>query len=430
MDTLAQKAQAQADQLIQADLIPNSPRRRISEKTRALLEGDFCVDVHTHFFDKHCINSSYLILRKIKDFLGLRGGNNEHELEEIAYQTAHVYTKDYDEKLLQLVGEQEDKRDGRGSILSMVLRKYSMQQVYAYYIRESSLAEYFNLPPENVLTTVLMMDFKMGWNLDVGKSLTEQIYEQKALAKAKPVLPFLFCDPRRVSLTGEDNLYQAFNNAFASEVPFFGVKMYPCLGYDPFDYRLWPIYKICEEKGIPVLTHCGGDSISTPDREITVHRGTEPEVITGKNRKEVSYQLNDPGRWEQVLEKFPDLRLNIAHFGSSPTWSSTSPVDKEKDPQQRKETIMALMRKYDNVYSDFSYTISNEQASRNFIHTIKEDELVRSRSMFGSDFWVVYFKGGLKKNQEIFLDMVGDKDLQQLLCKTNPMNYLFGERKP
>ncbi|MEN0003397.1 MAG: hypothetical protein AAF798_04615 [Bacteroidota bacterium] len=50
--------------------------------------------------------------------------------------------------------------------------------------------------------------------------------------------------------------------------------------------------------------------------------------------------------------------------------------------------------------------------------------------MFGSDFWVVYAEGGLKKNQKEFLDMVGDKKLQERLCKHNPVEYLFGTAKP
>ncbi|MEN0003396.1 MAG: amidohydrolase family protein [Bacteroidota bacterium] len=363
MHPLAKRAYEQAEQLIQADRIPDQPTDRVSSPTKALLQGNYYVDVHTHFFDKYCMNASYVILRHIRDFLGIRGQEEgaENDLVDMAYQTAHVYKRGYDEKLAQLVGNKGDRRDGVHSLLNMALTKSSMRQVYDYYIRESSVAEYFGLESHQVLTTLIMMDFKMGWELDVGKSMQEQIKEQKELAEEKPVLPFLFCDPRRLAFANEDNLYCAFNEAFAVGTPFFGVKLYPCLGYDPFDYRLWPIYEICQEKNIPVLSHCGGDRISTPKSGIYVYQGTELTLVEGADRQDVSYQLNDPKRFDLLLQKFPKLRLNIAHFGSRDTWSSSLPVDEKIDPQQRKETIMRLMRNYPHVYSDFSYTIAYEK---------------------------------------------------------------------
>ncbi|MEO0337965.1 MAG: amidohydrolase family protein [Bacteroidota bacterium] len=432
MDQHLKIVKQQAKILIHEDRIPDSPTERVSEATKTLLQGDYCVDVHTHFFDKHCVNASYVILKKLGDFLRWRGDAEQMEEEfiEMAYKTAHVFKSGYDEKLSQVVEEHDDRRDGRSSLLTMALRKSTMRQVYDYYIRESSLADYFGLKNDQILTTVLMMDFKMGWELDVRKSMRKQIKEQKELALEKPVLPFLFCDPRRINLPKEDQLYEIFNEAFATENPFFGVKLYPCLGYDPSDYRLWPIYEICEKKNIPVLSHCGGDTVSTPHRSISVFQGTKKVTVEGDRRKDVSYQLNDPARWKLVLEKFPNLRLNIAHFGSEATWSSTKPVDKKIDPQQRKEIIMDLMNKYPHVYSDFSYTIADEQASRNFIRLLKKDDLLQERSMFGSDFWVVYYEGSLKENQKEFLDMVGDDKLRDRLCKRNPMQYLFGTDRP
>ena len=431
MDSLS-KIEHQAKQLIQVDKIPETPLDRVSANTREFLKGQFCVDVHTHFFDSKCINTSYMVIRLLKDFFNLRGyrGNSSEEQEimiEQAYDRAHMYTDDWNERLSDFMREKEDHRDGKLSVLSILTRKSEMRKVYEYYIDKSSLAEYFDLDKHQVLTTALMMDFKVGWDLDVGKSITEQIYELKELAKEKPVLPFLFCDPRRAEFTNEENLYHAFNTAFANENSFFGVKIYPCLGYDPSDYRLWPIYEICEAKNIPVLSHCGGNTVSTPKRKITVFEGTKEKPIEGKNRKEVAYQLNDPVRWKKVLERYKGLKLNIAHFGSDATWSSTNPVEANIDPQQRKETIIELMDTHPNVYSDFSYTITNEVASRNFLHRLKADpQLLQKRSMFGSDFWVVYNEGGLEENQKKFLDMIGDKGLQKMLCLTNPMQYLFG----
>ena len=136
------------------------------------------------------------------------------------------------------------------------------------------------------------------------------------------------------------------------------------------------------------------------------------------------------------MKKFPKLRLDIAHFGSNTTWA---PEKKKVDCeflQNRKETIFALMKEYDNVYSDFSYTITSEEATLKFVEQIIQVPEVRERSMFGSDYWVVFDKGSLKDNQKKFLDIVKEKDekvklgLVDLLCKNNPIQYLFGKQPP
>jgi len=418
-----------AKETINIQSIPANAMDRIGIPVKELLKEEHCIDVHTHFFDTKCVNSSYMVMRMFKDMLRMRGDDesqSEHIIES-AYNKSDVYTDDWNDKLFEILNEDNNARGGKTSMLLIVLRMTKMKQVYEYYIKDASLATYFGMPKEKVLTTVLMMDFKMGWNVEVGKSIWTQIQELKELLTEKPVLPFLFCDPRRADLPeAQENLYKVFNEAFANGSPFFGVKIYPCLGYDPGDYRLWPIYEICEKLGIPVLSHCGGASVSTAERSIAIFEGTKSVTIKGKNRKEVAYQLNDPARWEKVLKRFPKLKLNIAHFGSDRTWSSKEKVSSRKDPQHRKEVIMGLMEQYPNVYADFSYTITAPKASKNFIALLQENDTLRKRSMFGSDYWVVYQEGDLKENQAKFLDMVDDNEIVFDLCRNNPTQYLFG----
>jgi len=426
------EVKALSQSLIEVDNIPNDPFKRIQPNTRDLLNKNPCVDVHTHFFDKYCTNAQYIIIRKIKDFFGIRGkrGQSEEAMIEELYSRIEEDIPNWERRLAEITSNNTD-RGGKGGIANIMLFKESMEEVYEYYIKDASLATYFGKDKTEVLTTVLMMDFWKGWGINTKKTLIAQIAELKKLSIKKPVLPFLFCDPRRLDDGGitPQNLYYLFNYAFSGTEPFFGVKHYPALGYHPNDYRLWPIYKICEEKRIPVLTHCGGEDVSTAKRQITIYNGEKQEIVKGKNRKEVAYQLNDPAKWEPVLDQFPDLILNIAHFGSEKTWRARSRVDIKTDPQQRKETIMDLMKRFPNVYSDFSYTITEKGASENFIYTLINNPLIRERSMYGSDFWVVNFAGQMAKKQATFLDMAkaADSSLVNTLCKTNPMRYLFGE---
>lgn len=404
------------------------PKDRLSPIAHDLISNDedYCIDVHTHFFDMKCINAAYLILRMGKDFLGIRGDEESSEVwEKQVYKKIDEYNENWEDKLLGKLSEQEER--GISLKIAPILTKKYMVSVYEYYIRKASLATYFGYDKSKVLTTALMMDFKHGWGVKkLGKSLSKQVEESFDLAAKYPVLPFLFCDPRRASDKGDENLYALFKKAFHHNAGFFGVKMYPSLGYHPNDFRLKPIYHFCEKYEIPIVTHCGGDSISTAEFPFTAYNGKDEIKYRGTKREDISYQLNDPSNWKPVLKQFPKLKLNLAHFGSSDTWSTISLAPVEIDPQERKETIINLMKEYPNVYSDFSYTIVDKKATKNFKTFLETNEIVKSRALYGSDFWVIYFGGDHKKKQEKFLNRIDDKNLIEILCKTNPKKFLFG----
>jgi len=415
--------------VIKTTNIPKTPKDRTQKVVQDLLDINACIDVHTHYFDKHCTSAHYIVMRFVRDFFGFRSGeesSGEAQIERI-YEVLHDSPENWDMELNKIL-EKKSSRGGIDGILFKILRMNKMEEVYDYYLKDSSLAKCFGGDDHEVITTVLMMDFLHGWGVKTKKSLKSQIDEIKDMAKRRPVLPFLFCDPRRAENFDQDeNLYELFEYAFTGDVPFFGVKLYPSLGYHPNDYRLWPIYEICCEYDIPVLTHCGGETVSTNDRSIDIYDGHDIITIQGKKRKHVAYQLNNPAHWESALKEFPNLKVNLAHFGSDDTWRSAGPVGDKKDAQHRKEKIFELMQKYDGVYADFSYTITNPKATNNFVQVLMDDERVRERSMFGSDYWVVHKEGELCKHQAKFLRAVeqAESKLKTELCKTNPKRYLF-----
>lgn len=129
----------------------------------------------------------------------------------------------------------------------------------------------------------LMMDMERGISGGVAKDFYSQLIELSHLRqqlldreeerrqigkKHRPrfVLPFLGLDPRNQNLF-EDFLavFSAIDkrNNFSNTnipkdiLPFFGVKIYPSLGYLPSDPKLMEIFEICEAMNIPVTTHCG-----------------------------------------------------------------------------------------------------------------------------------------------------------------------------
>lgn len=86
--------------------------------------------------------------------------------------------------------------------------------------------------------------------------------------------PFVFIDPRRIRGNGEDTegksffdytfsaetgqvtLEDCFIKEFIEEKNFNGLKIYPALGYYPFDEALLPLWKYAADNQIPIMTHC------------------------------------------------------------------------------------------------------------------------------------------------------------------------------
>lgn len=414
---------------IKEHLISDNPKERVSNKVLQLIESNnFCIDTHVHLFDIECINKSYFILRVIKDLLGLKSTNEVYSnfSEEEAYEEIGVYKdnweKDFSEEL-DFKSQKTVASNTKGIIDLWQARKFlgfkKMEQVYDHYINNFSLGKILN---KDVIVTALMMDLETGWEAKIKKGIPEQIDELKILSEKRPILPFLFCDPRR------ENLIELFNKAFCEETSFFGVKIYPALGYDPSDYRLWPIYEVCEKKRIPVLTHCGGETVSTDNRKLYVYEGKEKIKISGINRKEIAYQLNNPERWSIVLEKFPKLKLNFAHFGGYETWNRPSVT--EYKGQKRKEVIFEFMRNYNNVYADFSYNLVEVDLTKNLREVLSTHEDILNKSLYGTDYWVVNKEDNLLRAQEEFLEELDNNvkgiNMSKILTFDNPIKYLFG----
>lgn len=127
------------------------------------------------------------------------------------------------------------------------------------------------------------------------------------------------------------------------------------------------------------------------------------------------------------MEKFPKLKLNLAHFGGYETWSKPSKVT--HNGQARKETIFEFMEKYENVFADFSYNLIETDLSKSLREVLTAEKKIRERTLFGTDYWVVSKEGDLLKEQREFLTIMDDNfsalKLSELLTVDNPKKYLF-----
>jgi len=305
-----------------------------------------------------------------------------------------------------------------------ILRSTKMQAVLTQFENKYAIRHVYNKlfnANKDQLSIVLGMDLNSGWEETSEKDYIQQNNELGGLSKTRAILPYLPVDPRRADDKGEGNLYEVFLRAFNRDNPsYFGVKCYPALGYLPTDQRLDPIFKICAEKNIPVLTHCGGEMISTFVNPVVAYRGTQKVEFKDQLRKDRARKLNEPIEWEPVLAKHINLRLCLGHFGGKGAWNGESAT------KDRIKTILNMMATYPNLYADFSFNLESQVTVNKFKTKLfannSEGKIMRERSMFGTDFWVVLPISDLNKDQKNFLKEM--EDFCDQLVTENVVKYL------
>jgi len=184
---------------------------------------------------------------------------------------------------------------------------------------------------------------------------------------------------------------------------FAGIKLYPPLGFDP-----WPedepdeldkvkfLYSECVRKKIPLTVHCSdGGFKTTPD----------------------AFRYTNPERWIKVLNNssFKNLKINFAHMGSMAGGN-----------EKWLWTIMTLIGKYDNVYTDFSFITPKPDNYEKIKKIINDKSL--PRLLFGSDFIINLFRSG-SYNEYISSFLTTPyltNDQKADICSHNPEKFLFG----
>jgi predicted TIM-barrel fold metal-dependent hydrolase len=206
--------------------------------------------------------------------------------------------------------------------------------------------------------------------------------------------PFVAVDPRRKGMI-ETVMTGKF---FTGSRRFYGVKLYPRLGYHPECKPLLPLYQYCSDNGIPITFHCGMS-------------GFPP----GIDWKWAHY--GNPLNFEPIVQRFPNLRINFAHMGSN-------------DPNHDWErTIVRLINTYDNVFTDLScYTNFDELNA--MLPYWQNNPRVQERLMYGTDFDVMFFTGNritLQTYMENFKSIFGN-DLVRMMVD-NPKTFLGVEER-
>ncbi|AYB33767.1 hypothetical protein D4L85_25710 [Chryseolinea soli] len=214
-------------------------------------------------------------------------------------------------------------------------------------------------------------------------SVIKQNHENKDL-----IYPFVFADPRRLAREGEKHLNYTVDNGsvtlkdcFIREYieghRFSGFKIYPALGYYPFDEALLPIWKYAADHSIPILTHCIKGTIYYRGlkqkewdyhpvfEQACGHELYEPMVLTERKNSEFINNFTHPLNYlclleEKLLRKcvamakdkrikelfgfthesnplkydLRHLKLCLGHFGGDDEWDRFMELDRDNFSSQ------------------------------------------------------------------------------------------------
>jgi predicted TIM-barrel fold metal-dependent hydrolase len=156
-------------------------------------------------------------------------------------------------------------------------------------------------------SVVLPLDFGLvGPTKKTVEEFNDWVFERASVYPDK-IIPFIGVDPQRGELALR--LLEKYVKGFDAR----GVKVYPPTGYFPNEARIDPFWKLVDEYGMAVVTHSG--------------------AVWGP----LDENFSRPSYYREVLDKYHDLKLIIAHLGG-----------------KFREEMFPLVEAYDNAYTDCS----------------------------------------------------------------------------
>jgi predicted TIM-barrel fold metal-dependent hydrolase len=258
----------------------------------------------------------------------------------------------------------------------------------------------------------------------LSSSYKKQLQDMIALKENFPstIFPFIAIDPRR------EGIIDAFIHEIYPQQVFTGVKLYTPLGYSPTDYDLIKkggLYDFCEKHQIPITAHHSNVGFATPLQDVEIFGDVYEngqlipqqgfikfsKAFSNGWVQERAEKLNHPMLWLKVLNAYPNLKLNLAHFGAgSNEWQNE---------------VFDMMHTYKNLYSDFSrYTSLADLIFMKETYFDKASPLVKAKFLYGSDFYFdLLYVDSLNDYINNFLKVFNYHDFTAIAQK-NAMNFL------
>jgi predicted TIM-barrel fold metal-dependent hydrolase len=325
--------------------------------------------------------------------------------------------------------------------LSVFSRYFAWGRLLTSY-RTAILRNYLSLydPRGNlVLATPAIIDFGKWLEDepagDVGAQI--EVLEAVALRQSVPVHGFVPFDPlRELRRSAEEPSALDIVRDAIERRGFIGVKLYPPMGFRPFtnadaglafpshaslgeadfgarlDAALGSLYAWCESEGVPIMAHTN-DSQSAGE----------------------GFGLRaEPRFWQPVLERYPDLRINLAHFGNFNAAMSGRTTDPGKFEATWEFEIGGLIsdRRFSHVFADVSYfwwvldgSANDEQVKavkQLFARYLERFDPEAKTLLFGTDWSMTArataFEGYIDNAESFFRDVgLSDAQLDKLFFR-------------
>jgi hypothetical protein len=271
-------------------------------------------------------------------------------------------------------------------------------------------------------------------------------------------------------LIGLPEVYSSlFGHASSTNGLFWGIKMYPLLGYAPDDFKTYPhlvaFYKTCIDCNLPITTHSSRGGMQIADY-FNFQRYQQNLAQPHYDLKQADMEFADkyaaPKNWENVLTyqgaNFTKLKLCLAHFGGYDNWKECRGFEKlETDPKadsgkkslynQWISKIVELIDRYDNVYTDMSYFLNPDPSwfqfdrndiAKDLVYLLKKHAGLKDRLLMGSDWYMIEkegssimkkFKGVGAYYRKMFLMLQAvskevNYDAWHQFAVVNPLRYL------
>lgn len=228
---------------------------------------------------------------------------------------------------------------------------------------------------------------------------------------------------------------------------FFGIKLYPSLGFFPFDPALDELYRWAAANGVPVMTHCTRGGVYYTGRMANVLTSDTPLSLAPdhpampaiharvagyraakwvmRNNKYACNVFLHPDNFRPVLDAHPALRVCFAHFGGDDQLLGEEHELAQRgiDADNFHHKVMQMMDAYPTVFTDISYTLYKDEVYKTLIPLI--DGPYSDRILFGTDFFMTLRE---RKEEELLYGCINALQLQRFnkIAGPNIDRFLFG----
>lgn len=212
-------------------------------------------------------------------------------------------------------------------------------------------------------------------------------------------------------------------------------KFYPSLGFRVDDPRLIEnFYPWVIEHGASIICHNSLGGFATLENPIDVKWLDDQDKLYECCQRFIGFcpmnwfkpkkrtYFSHPKNWEPVLNRFPDLKLDMAHFGGTEAVKKAA-----KGRKSATLDVIRLCEKFSNVKTDLSYTGFSYGISYSIKKVLKAYPFMIDRIMFGDDHSLVRMNSYMIPEIEAMVDMlleVGEFEYVKKVFYGNAQDFL------